>query len=415
MTTQARQIHAVDPGFLPTLRQMALAVEDQLDAYYTPYWPGARSGGLVRLPGIGRHLVRRTLPPELARKARAVLTSTELTRVALGRIGVHKAGYSLLWRRNEGVDRKVAKLLPAGATVLAENGGALAVFTRARETGGVTILDYPFARFAFGHELLREEAELRPEWADTIAAQLLRPAQFERLERELDLADSIVVASRFVADSFRGRIEAQRLNVIPYGVDTRAFHPCTTERKPGPLRVLFVGHVSQRKGVAYLLDAMRLLDPERFELTLVGGSWGSRGDLASYDGLYRQISGTRPTEMPALYRKFDVLVLPSLLEGSAISVLEAMASGLPVVVTPNTGADAVRDGIDGFVIPIRRPEAIADRLEKLERDAGLRERLGSSARTRARASTWTRFRASFRAHMDALHVPAPQVKESAHL
>jgi glycosyltransferase involved in cell wall biosynthesis len=90
-----------------------------------------------------------------------------------------------------------------------------------------------------------------------------------------------------------------------------------------------------------------------------------------------------------------VLVLPSLLEGSALVVLEAMASGLPVVVTPNAGADAVRDGIDGFVVPIRSPEALAARLEQLL-DPDLRQRIGEAGRARSMDYTWEAFHRGFR-------------------
>ena len=95
--------------------------------------------------------------------------------------------------------------------------------------------------------------------------------------------------------------------------------------------------------------------------------------------------------MPAMYRNADVLVLPSLVEGSALVVLEAMASGLPVIVTPNVGADAVRDGVEGFVVPIRSPEAVACRLEELASDDSLRVAMGKAARTAALGCHWDNF------------------------
>ncbi len=99
--------------------------------------------------------------------------------------------------------------------------------------------------------------------------------------------------------------------------------------------------------------------------------------------------------MPAVYRGADVLVLPSLLEGSALVVLEAMASGLPVIVTENTGADAVRDGVEGFVVPVRSPEAIAARLEELA-SPEVRRRMGDAGRARSLAFTWEAFHREFR-------------------
>jgi glycosyltransferase involved in cell wall biosynthesis len=142
---------------------------------------------------------------------------------------------------------------------------------------------------------------------------------------------------------------------------------------------------------------MRLLDPARYELTLVGATFGSAAGLARYMGAFHHVPWLRHDQMPSAFRAADVFVFPSLLEGSASVVLEAMASGLPVVVTPNAGADAVREGIDGFVVPIRSPEAIAERLDRIGADDALRERMGRAARERAHEFTWAEFRRSFRA------------------
>jgi starch synthase len=140
---------------------------------------------------------------------------------------------------------------------------------------------------------------------------------------------------------------------------------------------------------------MDLLDPSRFELTVAGSVPGSGTGLRWYEGSFRHLRGVRPRDMPAVYRAADVLVLPSLLEGSALVVLEAMASGLPVIVTENTGADAVRDGVEGFVVPARSPEAIAARIEELA-SPELRRRMGGAARARALAFGWDAFHRAFR-------------------
>ena len=380
-----------DPGFLPTSRQMARAVADRLSAYWTTY----TAGRLARVPGIGGEFSRRTVPAELASKARTLATTTELARVALQRAGSQRFAYPLLWRRNEQFDHALARLLPAGATVIGSSGACLSTFERAVLTGGRTILDYPIARYELGDRILREEAALRPDFADTIERQIVKREHLARLEAELDVAATVVVGSRFAADSFAGRVEPGRLWTISYGVDVTAFKPRNESRRPGPLLVLFAGALTQRKGIAYLLDAMRLLDPVRYDLTLVGATFGSAAGLARYEGTFRHVPWLRHAEMPAAFRDADVFVFPSLLEGSASVVLEAMASGLPVVVTPNAGADAVRDAVDGFVVPIRSAEAIAERVSQLEDDE-LRERMARAARERAMQFTWADFRRSFR-------------------
>lgn len=387
-----------DPGFLPTTRQMALAVADELSAYLTPLWfdSGAR---LVGWPVVGPELARRTLPDVLHGRALRVASGTELARLALGRTGFSQAAARFVWRRNERADRAAAKLIPEGATVIGQYGASLATFERCQAGGGTTILDYPLARLDYCSELLAEEAVLRPDFADTIIGPAtLQPPdeQLRRISHEVQLADAVVVGSAFAAASFREHVDERRLHVVPYGVDNHRFFPARAPRSGRRLRVLFAGQISQRKGIGYALDAIRLLDPDRFELTLVGPVVGSGSGLCRYESLFEHAS-VRPDEMPDVYRRADVLVLPSLVEGSALVVLEAMASGLPVVVTDNVGADAVRDGVEGFVVPIRSPEAIASRLEDLERDTDLCDQIGERARRRALGFGWTTFHERFRA------------------
>lgn len=392
--TMAGRIVVSDPGFLPTTRQMALALDGDLDLYCTPF-AATHGSRLLRLPALGPLLGRRTLPPELATRVRTCTTATELARVALSRTGPARAAAALLVRRNTVFDRRVARLVRPGDTVIGPWGASLAAFTQAGETG-TCVLDYPIARLELGVELLEEEARRRPDWADSLfgsGAVDRSTARVERISREIEAADAVVVGSAFAAASFPDGV---RVHAIPYGVDTSRFSPAG-ERAVGPLRVLFAGHLSQRKGVADLLDALRLLDPDRYSLTLVGMVIGSGRGLAAHAGRFRHIGGVRPQEMPAIYRAADVLVLPSLYEGSALVVLEAMASGLPVIVTPNAGANAVRDGVDGFVVPVRAPAEIARRLAELEHDREHARQMGAVARERSLAFDWRVFRERFRA------------------
>jgi starch synthase len=388
-------IVVADAGFLPTTRQMALAIGDGLSTYFTPYWVGKLGNRLLRVPHLGRELARRSLPPELSSRARSFQTGTELLRVGLGRLGVHAFDRRLIWRRNVAFDRQVAEAIHPCTMLIGQYCASLASFERAGQLGGTTILDYPIARLDFTYELLAEEARVRPLFADTIfGARALTPQarHLRRVAAEVELASLVIVGSKFAADSFAGIVEPNRLAIIPYGVDTSAFRPGSGRQGSGPLRVLFAGQLTQRKGIAYLLEAMELLDPAAFELTLVGPVVGSGRGLRRYESSFRHLVGVRPQDMPIIYRQADVLVLPSLVEGSAVVVLEAMACGLPVIVTPNVGADAVSDGVDGFVVPIRAPEAIAARLELLASDPDLRFRLGRAALARSASLDWSAFR-----------------------
>lgn len=390
----SERFFVVDAGFLPTTRQMAIAVADDVDTYCTPF-ALSRQSRLPELPVAGRAMERRLLPEPLAARSRSVAAPCEGARQLLTRAGVQAMNDALLRRRNVAADRAAARMLPAGATVIGQYGACLETFGRARALGARTVLDYPIARTEYGQEILREEARLWPDFADSMHGAGVPAWYLDRMAAEVQLAGAIIVGSRFAAMSFEGAVDARRVHIVPYGVDTAAYQPSGAARRDGPLRVLFAGTITQRKGIVYLLEAMRLLDGQKFELTMTGPMLGSGAGLRRYGGLYRHVSGVRPRDMPALYRRADVLVLPSLLEGSALVVLEAMASGLPVVVTPNAGADAVRDGIDGFVVPVRSPEAIAERLEQLL-DPELRQRMGEAGRARSLEYTWESFHRGFR-------------------
>jgi starch synthase len=395
-------VAVVNAGALPTTRQMALAFADELTAYCGPFVPSAFSEALRRIPIAGRQLSRRALPPELARASRNSGTTTDLVRVLASRGGVGAVTYPLIWRRNLSVDRAASKHVPPYGVVIAHYGAARASFERAREVSARTVLDYPIARHEFVRDLLAEEIGRWPDLADTLggpASLAPRPTELDRMGEELGLADVVVVGSSFAAASFHGVVESNRLVVVPYGVDTTAFSPAGGAGPSKSLRVLFAGQLSQRKGIAYLLEAMKLVDPTRIRLELVGPVVGSGRWLARYEGLFKRVAGVPRSAMPDIYRQADVLVLPSLAEGSALVVLEAMASGLPVIITPHVGADAVSHGTEGLVVPIRSSEGIAAALQTLSDDPQLREQMGHAARARALEFDWCRFREVFRTNV----------------
>ncbi len=89
------------------------------------------------------------------------------------------------------------------------------------------------------------------------------------------------------------------------------------------------------------------------------------------------------------YQQSDIFVFPSIEEGSALVTYEALACGLPVVTTPNAGS-VVRDGVEGFIVPIRDPDALAERMERLRTDVRLRREMGKAARRRAEEFPWER-------------------------
>lgn len=144
-------------------------------------------------------------------------------------------------------------------------------------------------------------------------------------------------------------------------------------------------------GFHYLLEAWQNLALPKSELVLVGHPVGQESltVLERYDPeLFRWIREV--DDIHLMYASADVFVFPSLVEGFGMVTLEAMASGVPVIVTENANA-VVRDGLDGYVIPIRDVNALQDRIRRLHDDASLRESMGEAARKRAEEFTWQRY------------------------
>jgi glycosyltransferase involved in cell wall biosynthesis len=219
-----------------------------------------------------------------------------------------------------------------------------------------------------------------------IELRLASPAQ--RLVARLALrpAHRVVAVSSGVRSALVRALGPERVVLIDNGVDASAFGP------PGPPndppRVLYAGGLTPRKGVVDLLRASALLRERgiHHEVLLAGGmpDEGPRAEaeVRAAAGPDVKFLPPQPHErMADLYRSVDVFSLPSWWEGMPLTVLEAMATGLPVVATPVGDIHrAVEDGVTGRLVPPRDPEALADALEALLVDPDLRRRMGEAGR-----------------------------------
>ena len=206
---------------------------------------------------------------------------------------------------------------------------------------------------------------------------------------EIAEADYVIIPAEFARDTFiEHGTPADRVFCLPFGVDIGRFKVHPAERPPDVFRVIFVGQVSIRKGIPYLLEAWRKLCWSEAELLIIGRADPvTRQWLRSYtipDGIHWL---THSPELWKWYHTSDVFVFPSIEEGSALVTYEAMACGLPIITTYNAGS-VVRDGQDGLLVPIRDIDALCERLQQVRDDAALREQLGRSARARIEGFTW---------------------------
>jgi glycosyltransferase involved in cell wall biosynthesis len=253
---------------------------------------------------------------------------------------------------------------------------------RAKAQGMTTVVQVVSSHPNFQNRLMREEFA---RWGQTWPVW---DAGLARMLREIDQADYILIPSDFVRESFLAEgIPESKLIQAPFGVDVSRFTPAKTS-EARPFRVVFVGQVGLRKGVPYLLEAWKRLGWRDAELWLVGRVLPEIKEVLK---TYAELPGVRIVGFsgaPATaYQQADIFVLPSIEEGSALVTYEAMACGLPVVTTPNAGS-VVRDGVEGFIVSIRDPDALAERIDQLRSNADLRREMGYAARTRATQFTW---------------------------
>lgn len=362
--------------------------------FYTPDGLAARLAGT--LPEAMRNKVERELKrrshAEIDPRRLRLLAWPELAYVALNRLGLPPEPLARVvgWR-NEIFDRWVVGHIrrERPQIVVGHDSSALLAQRAAREIGAISVLNQVIGHIEAGLAMFREEAERAPEFAETLPmppASVIERCRLEALE-----ADRVLVPSDYVRDTLVERgTAAERIAVLPYGVDIQRFQPAPRQDRK-TFRLLFVGSLSQRKGIKYLLEAVRRLKLPEAELVLVGRMIGDAAAFRPYEGLFRRVAHVPYHEVHRLYTDADLFVYPSLHEGSAFATYEALASGLPVIATPNTGS-VVRDGVDGFLVPPRDVDALMAKIELLYRDRGRRDEMARNARARAEQFTWGAYR-----------------------
>jgi len=283
-------------------------------------------------------------------------------------------------------DRWVERKLPAAGQVdalIGISGSSLRAGTAVQRRGGVFVCDrgstHPRVQERLmGEEYARWGVERRPaDMWDTVREEAIFVA-----------AAAVVVPSTTAARSFLEMgIPAAKVKTIPFGVRLESFAP-VGEPPADEFCVVFAGAVCLRKGVPYLLQAFAKLNHPRKKLRVVGPM---QPDL-------KQVLGRLPTadveflghlpqdKLAAVMSRSHVMVMPSIEEGLALVQAQALACGCPVVCSEASGGtELLTDGVEGFVVPIRDPEAIAERLQRLADDPELQTTMREAAITRVRS------------------------------
>lgn len=381
---------------LATLKQA-----DLLDQFHTSvYWNGEWTINKW-LPKAVRSELNRRSYPQVSREDVCVTPVREFARQFATRLGLtsltesDRALFSLA-RVCGAVDKSAARAVRRRRpkAVYGYEGTALQAFRTAKAQGTTRIYELPGGYWRYDLELLREEAALRPEYAGTNPILSFSTDSLRARDEELELADHVIFPSDHVRRTLHlASISGQKFHKIPYGTDdsngpTRALGSSHGRK----LRVLFVGALTQRKGIGYVLDAVKMMG-SAVQFTMVGRKIGRSAPIDAAVREHRWIPSIPHHAVLEEMARNDVLVLPSLSEGFALVILEALSRGLPVITTTSSGAEEmIRDGQEGFLVPIRSAEAIAEKLELLNNNPELLDRMSGSALQRAHAFTWQVYR-----------------------
>ena len=332
-----------------------------LAAYYTTL-PRTRTSGVIA-PVVRRHLAllaalyafqRRWLP---------------ISEQRIGRLVEHE------------FDRWASRRAVASDVVHAVAGiGRRFRLAAKRRFGALTVCDSGTTHARFHQALLDEE---HAAWK--VPPVLWDQTRLASIEEEYGESDLIVAPSRFAYNSFVARgISPCKLALVPYGVDMDVYRP--VGKRDQRFRILFVGALSLRKGLPYLLEAISMLKWRDAELVLRGG------DTPESPALLERYRGAIPlTRVPPqpreqlkqLYSNASVVVLPSVEDGFGLVIGQALACGTPVIATTNTGGpDVIEDGANGLIIPPRDSRALADALTRLYEDPARLASMRNEARQR---------------------------------
>lgn len=218
-------------------------------------------------------------------------------------------------------------------------------------------------------EMILEEAKRWPGWAKVPGR--LPQSYWDRIKAEWDLADLVLVNSEWALEALvQQGVPRQKTIVVPLAIDFERDHALQPVNPAGMLKVLWLGSVILRKGIQYLAEAARILQGQNIEFLLAGPLGVSPKAVESFPPNMKLLGRVTRNQLRDIYPLAQVFVLPTISDGFAVTQLEAMANGLPVVATPNCGR-VVTDGVDGLIVPARDGQALADALARLNDDRKL--------------------------------------------
>ncbi|MDO8557238.1 MAG: glycosyltransferase family 4 protein [Candidatus Jorgensenbacteria bacterium] len=330
-------------------------------------------------------------------KVSSILIKEILFRGWHGLPGFLRNAYNPQYFIQETFDYFACRALRKADIVAGGSSSFLRTLRKAKKFGAITIVEHGSSHIVYQNNILKEEYE-----RFGIKVEPVHQKVIEKEVKEYEEADYIAIPSFFVKKTFLEKgIPESKIIHVPYGADLSQFHQIP--KTDNVFRVIFAGGMSLRKGVHYLLQAFSELNLPNSELMLIGSfndeikpffkkyaTAFRRGPAESGKGKIIWMGHIQQKELHKYYSQGSVFAIMSIEEGLALVQPQAMACGLPIIATTNTGAeDIVRDGQDGFIIPIRDIEALKTKLLYLYENRDICKKMGESAKARVSSGfTW---------------------------
>lgn len=262
----------------------------------------------------------------------------------------------------------------------------------------IRVLDVSAANRVYMKKIYEEDLQVSPEFADKLKDEcpiLGDQSICERIQEEINLSQYFLVGSSFVKKSLEySGVKPEQIYVCPYGVDTDKFCRERIEIRPDeePIRFVFIGGTKQLKGLSYMLQAFQQIDNKKATFTIIGTDNICSDLKEKYAKNVTFLGMILHKKMPEVLQNYDVMLFPSLGEGFGLSMAEAMACGLPVISTANTGAyDIVSDAQNGFIVPIQDADAIANKMQWFINNREEIPRMGQNAMKTVSELTWDNY------------------------
>lgn len=315
----------------------------------------------------------------------------ELLSVLLVRIGLSNEW--IFFNRNRRFQQQISEeSIRQSDVIVGFDTSSWILIKRAHLNGKKFILDV-----SIGHPVVKDEVystirDAYPEWSFNLKKK--KPRYLELEYAEMRDSDQIVVASSFSRFTYvQQGIPAEKIVVIPYGVEADKFRFSQKSIETKKLRFVFVGLVDARKGVPLLLDAWREISHENAELTLIGPVSNSiRAIIQQFDPSIKIIGRLSFDEICLRLTEYDVLVFPSFFEGFGLVIPESMAAGLPVIVTDATcGPDLMVNQKHGFLISAGDKLALVDAMNYFINNREFVSKMGLEARLKSKEYSWNKY------------------------